>query len=72
MAILSKKKATTGKTLYLPKNQAGIGLMPFQYHCMAMRTQQFLKLEVETNPQTRIILTRYNLALTLYQQHKDF
>lgn len=46
--------------------------MQFQYHCMAMRTQQFLKLEVETNPQTRIILTRYNLALTLYQQHKDF
>lgn len=46
--------------------------MQFQYHCMAMRTQQFLKLKVETNPETRIILTRYNLALTLYQQHKDF
>lgn len=37
-----------------------------------MRTIHFRKLKEETNQETWIILTRYNLATVLYQLHKDF
>ena len=37
-----------------------------------MRTIHFRKLKEETNQETWVILTRYNLATILYQLHKDF
>ena len=37
-----------------------------------MRIKHFLKLKVETNQETWIILTSYDLGSTLYQLHKDF
>ena len=39
---------------------------------MTMRIKHFLKLKKETNQETWVTLTRYNLASTLYQLHKDF
>ena len=37
-----------------------------------MRTIHSRKLKEETNQETWVILTRYNLATILYQLHKDF
>ena len=60
------------KTLFLPKHQGGIGLIHPQYHSLAMRLKNFLKLKEKTNQETGIILTRYDLASILYRLHKDF
>ena len=37
-----------------------------------MRLKHFLKLKEKTNQETWIILTRYNLASTLYRLDKNF
>ena len=67
-----KKEPIARKTLYLSKNQGGIGLIQTEHHSMTMRIKHFLKLKEETNQETWITLTRYNLASILYQLHKDF
>lgn len=56
----------------MSKNQGGIGLIQTEHHSMAMRIKHFLKFQEETNQETWITLTRYNLASILYQLHKDF
>ena len=37
-----------------------------------MPIKHFLKLKIETNQETWVMITRYKLASTLYQLHKDF
>ena len=64
-----QKEPIARSTLYLPKTQGGIGLIQSQYHSMAMRIKHFLKLKVETNQEIWVKITRYKLALTLYQLH---
>ena len=39
---------------------------------MAMPMKHFLKLKIETNQETWVMITRYKLTSTLYQLHKDF
>ena len=45
---------------------------PPQYHSLAMWPKHFLELKEKTNQETWIILTRYNLASTLYRLDKNF
>ena len=37
-----------------------------------MRVKHFLELKDETNEETWITLTRYNIASKIYNLHKDF
>ena len=67
-----QKEPTARKTLYLPKTQGRVGLIQSQYHSMAMPIKHFLKLKIETNQETWVMITRYKLTSTLYQLHKDF
>ena len=38
---------------------------------MAIPIKHFLKLKIETNQETWVMITRYKLASTFYQLHKD-
>ena len=68
----SKSEPTARKTLYLPKEVGGTGLIQPTHHSLAMRLKQFFKLKEQDNQESWILLTRYNLATILYRLHKGF
>ena len=45
----SNKEPIARKTLFLSKNQGGIGLIHTKYHSLAMQIKHFLKLKEEDN-----------------------
>ena len=66
------KESIARKTLYLPKNQGGIGILEPQNHSLAMRLKHFLLLKDERNQESWTSFVRYFLATTLYKFHKNF
>ena len=68
----SNKEPISRETLFLPKTQAGIGLIEPKPHSLAMKIKHFPILKEEQTYEHWTLFRKYMLAAFLYRLHKDF